>query len=369
MNQIKEDAKIASKIIDTVEKIATLDDVGIQDFFKQTGQSVDQYNAYKKLLMENPQLAEKLQDSNLSLEEKQIYANQMLKALENELGYSLANGVKVISTDETGVNSTQVKGYISLENDTIYSNDKNQDSTKDTIYTLGQEFAGAIQNANGIDITQNRDVHNEYQNAIAQDTVNDMSFILNNLFNSYLSDTNNHNTGIVTTEPSIFNKDNSWLVNNNNEFASLDKSNGDDLPVFVIPVIIGMSVGGGIEFGMQTVPQVVGQLNDKGWQPKNINVDEVEVDWFDVGMMTAIGAVAPSGLGAAKSVYNSSKAIVSLKKQKETATAITKINKLDNRIDAHTNNIIDNVVTQGMIAGGKIIVKELDEKKVGNENE
>jgi filamentous hemagglutinin len=230
--QIKEDAKIASKIIDTVEKIVTLDDVGIQDFFKQTGQSVDQYNAYKKLLMENPQLAQKLQDENLPLEEKQIYANQMLKALENELGYSLVKEVKVISTDETGANGTQVKGYISLENDTIYSNDKNQTSTKDTIFALGQEFAGAIQNVNGIDITQNREIHNEYQNSIAKDTVDDISFVMSNYYNSSMSNTNNHNIGLVTQMPSVFNRDNS-LILNNSEFSSLDKAKGDDLTIFV----------------------------------------------------------------------------------------------------------------------------------------
>jgi hypothetical protein len=191
---------------------------------------------------------------------------------------------------------------------------------------------------------------------------------MSNYYNSSMSNTNNHNIGLVTQMPSVFNRDNS-LIYNNSEFASLDKSNGDDLPVFVIPVIIGMVAGGGIEFGMQTAPQVVGQLNDKGWQPKNINLDEVQVDWSDVGMMTAIGAVAPSGLGAAKSVYNSSKAIVSLKKQKETATAITKINKLDSRIDTHTNEIKKQIAVQTGLAAGKAVLKEIDNNSLGEENE
>jgi hypothetical protein len=43
-----------------------------------------------------------------------------------------------------------------------------------------------------------------------------------------MSNTNNHNTGLVTQMPSVFNRDNS-LILNNSEFASLDKAKGDDL--------------------------------------------------------------------------------------------------------------------------------------------
>ncbi|WP_428025392.1 hypothetical protein, partial [Arcobacter sp.] len=178
--QIAEDVKVASKITDTIEKIATLDDVGLKDFFSQTDQSVKQYQAYKEVLASNPELAQKLADENLPLEEKQAYANQFKIALEQKLGYSLANEVKTISTDVKGQEGKDISGFISTENGNIYLNDKNQNSTKDTIYAYGQEIGGAIQEANGIDITQNRDQHNAYQNSIAQDTVGDISFILEN---------------------------------------------------------------------------------------------------------------------------------------------------------------------------------------------
>lgn len=51
---------------------------------------------------------------------------------------------------------------------------------------------------------------------------------MSNYYNSSMSNTNNHNTGLVTQMPSVFNRDNS-LISNNSEFASLNKANGDDL--------------------------------------------------------------------------------------------------------------------------------------------
>ena len=219
--QIKEDIKVSSKISDTVIKIATLKDVGITDFFKQTNQSVKQYEAYKKVLASNKDLANKLSNKNLSLEEKQKYQNQFKEALEKELGYKLAKEIKTISTDEKGQGNKDIAGYISNENDTIYSNDKNQNSTSDTIEAMGQELAGAIQKHKGIDITTNRKQHNNYQDSIAKDTVDDISFIMNNYHDKNLATSNSHNQ--ATSKNSIFN-----LQDNNNEFKKLDKENGDN---------------------------------------------------------------------------------------------------------------------------------------------
>jgi len=61
-------------------------------------------------------------------------------------------------------------------------------------------------------------------------------------------------------------------------------------------------------------------------------------------------------------------AINNLKNQKDRATAISKINKLDNRIDAHTNKIIKDVTTQGGFIGAKMFIKEQN-NKTGNTNE
>jgi hypothetical protein len=219
--QIYNSLKVSSKITDTIEKIVTLEDVGITDFFKQTDQSVKQYEAYKDVLANNPTLADKLADKDLPLEEKQKYQNQFKEALEQKLGYKIADKVKTISTDEKGQGNKDVAGFISTQNDTIYSNDKNQHSTKDTIEAMGQEFAGGIQKAKGIDITTNRDQHNNYQDAIAKDTVDDVIFIMDTYHDKELATTNSHNT--ATSTNSNFN-----LEANNDEFKGLDKEMGDN---------------------------------------------------------------------------------------------------------------------------------------------
>ena len=213
--------KISSKISDTVVKIVTLKDVGITEFFSQTNQSVKQYNAYKEVLANNPELAMKLVNKDLPLEEKQKYANEFKFALEKKLGYSLGKEVKVISTDEKGQGEKDIKGFISTENDNMYSNDKNQHSTKETIAALGQEFAGAMQIKKGIDITTNRVQHNNYQDSISNDTVGDISFIMNTYHNKSLAKTNTHNQ--TTSVNSVFN-----LADNNSEFKGLDKELGDN---------------------------------------------------------------------------------------------------------------------------------------------
>jgi len=61
---------------------------------------------------------------------------------------------------------------------------------------------------------------------------------MSNYYNSSMSNTNNHNIGLVTQIPSVFNRDNS-LISNNSEFASLDKAKGDDFaPVVILGAIV-----------------------------------------------------------------------------------------------------------------------------------
>ncbi|MDB4257422.1 DUF726 domain-containing protein [Arcobacteraceae bacterium] len=219
--QIKDEIKVSSKITDTVVKIVTTKDVKITNFFSQTDKSVKQYKAFNEVLKKNPELANKLADENLPLEEKQKYQNQFKVALEEKLGYKIANTVKTISTKEKGQGKEDISGFISNENDTIYSNDKNQKSTEDTIRTLGQELAAGIQKAEGIDITTNRIQHNNYQDMIAQDAVDDIAFSLANNYETSMATSNTNNQ--ATVNPSVFN-----LSANNKEFKGLDKEKGDN---------------------------------------------------------------------------------------------------------------------------------------------
>jgi len=87
---------------------------------------------------------------------------------------------------------------------------------------MGQELAGGMQRHEGIDITTNREQHNNYQDSIAKDTIDDISFIMDTYHDSSLATSNSHNT--ATLKNSNFN-----LSKNNEEFKGLDKEQGDNL--------------------------------------------------------------------------------------------------------------------------------------------
>ena len=70
-----------------------------------------------------------------------------------------------------------------------------------------------------MDITTNREQHNNYQDSIAQDDVDDIAFSLSNNYGTSMATENTHNQ--ATQNPSVFN-----LEANNNEFAGLDKELG-----------------------------------------------------------------------------------------------------------------------------------------------
>ncbi len=229
-------------LLQIINKAATIvtEDIGLEDFFSETDFGVKKYEAYKQVLLNNPDIVDKINDPNLSDAEKQVYQNQILQAVNQKLGIQIAKDVKVISTNEPGQGGKQVAGFITTKNDTIYSNEKNQDTAKDTMYALGQEIAGSYQKSQGIDITTDRDQHKNYQDMVAQDTIDDMSFLSKNYgLDINLNTVNNHNTNLnqVTSTPSVFN---SQAVNNNLEFSGLDKEAGDNMPFIVIPIVVGL---------------------------------------------------------------------------------------------------------------------------------
>jgi RHS repeat-associated protein len=82
------------------------------------------------------------------------------------------------------------------------------------------------------------------------------------------------------------------------------------------------------------------------------------VDWYDVGTMAAVGAVAPSGLAAGLKVFKSGKASKNLSQQLGRSRTNTRKNKLRNRINNHLNSIGSEILTQGAIAGGKYGTKK-----------
>ena len=153
--------------------------------------------------------------------------NELALTVMKELGY-VSNDVKLIYTDETGVNNTQVKGYFDAKTNTSYINDKNNDSTEELITTLGHELTHDMDKQAKIYVSNDLD-----QNIYATNFGEDLAFYtqgaLSIITGESLADTNTHNQGIVTSAPSVFNSSNAMLNTNNQEFASIDKSGGDDL--------------------------------------------------------------------------------------------------------------------------------------------
>ena len=78
----------------------------------------------------------------------------------------------------------------------------------------------------GKDITQNRDDNNVYSDNFGDNLASYTNFALDITGQGSMTNSNNHNSGQVTTTPSVFN-DNT-IVRNNAEFGGLDKELGDN---------------------------------------------------------------------------------------------------------------------------------------------
>ncbi len=117
--------------------------------------------------------------------------------------------------------------------------------------------------------------------------------------------------------------------------------------------IVGAIAGSAIEFGVQMA------LNGG-----NIH----DIDWVDVAMMGAVGAVVPSSLGSASKIFKSYKATKVISSQLSRAKAASKITKLNGRISHHKSIIKSELAIQGAIAVGKFVAKRLINDPEGSEN-
>jgi hypothetical protein len=217
-NQIKDDVYKASAITNAIEQIVTTDKAGITDFFKETGKNYNVYEGMKKELANNPELAAQLQDPNLSPEKKQEMLQTVADTVAKSLGYK-TNEVNMVSTDETGANGTQVRGHYG-ENGETYVNDKTNGSTEDLIATVGHETQHSMD-----DQRQELKLNDADQNNYADNFGEDVAFYTGGALaithDASLASTNNH-------QPVQSIEEHLMVQNNNQEFAGLDKSKGDD---------------------------------------------------------------------------------------------------------------------------------------------
>jgi hypothetical protein len=317
------------------------------------------YNGVKAKIANDEELAKQLQNSDLNPKDKQNMLKELALTVMQELGY-VSNDVKLVYTDETGVNNTQVKGYFDDKTNTSYVNDKYNDSTTQLIASLGHEITHDMDKQDNIYVSNDKD-----QNIYATNFGEDLAFYTNGALNvikgGSLANTNNHNNGIVTTMPSIFNNSNNMLNLNNQEFASLDKSGGDDYGVS------GALIGGGLTLASQVLPELAMQyyLEDKSLLEIDYLKVYNKVDFIDIGTMAVVGAITPVELSAGSSAKNILNSVDKYKKYNDLALKTNKnLNKKDRfetKAKTNKNNIGSEILIQTGILGVKTGLKEIDD--------
>ncbi|MBU0632393.1 HNH endonuclease, partial [bacterium] len=109
-------------------------------------------------------------------------------------------------------------------------NDRYNSSTTDLLTTAGHEMSHAI------DARARVATDETYADIYGSNLADYTNFALNYTDQGTLATTNSHNTGQVTSLPSVFN-DNTYATNNA-EFSSLDKGEGDNNPLLLIPLAV-----------------------------------------------------------------------------------------------------------------------------------
>jgi hypothetical protein len=213
-DQISEDFMKTDMIRETIERIATTDKVGVEDFFTETGKQHDTYEGIKQEIAKDPVLAAKLQDTSLSAEDKQKMMNQLTHLVMEELGYETEGYEnKVVSKNE---NAPQ--GHYNEETGDTYINDQKINDTEGLIETAGHEMAHAMDDQDG----SNKEFSKEDRETYAHNIGDDFSD-----YTDMALDINGYDEGMATTNNRVGNGS-EVVIDNNQEYAALDKSKGDN---------------------------------------------------------------------------------------------------------------------------------------------
>ncbi|VVH55126.1 hypothetical protein BSPCLSOX_1272, partial [uncultured Gammaproteobacteria bacterium] len=153
---------------------------------------------------------------------------ELVSSVMVELGYTQAVDIKLVADSQDNR-----KGHYGEDNN-IYLNDTNLNNTKDLATTLGHETSHAIDNQDpSIDTNPQNNTSKADNEIYAQNYGDDFSdyveFASENYGDGNLADTNNNNLGNTPAEI----QRNQKLVNNNNQdYARIDKSKGEDATAF-----------------------------------------------------------------------------------------------------------------------------------------
>jgi hypothetical protein len=216
-DRIVEDWIKAGMIGNTIKLIAAENQVGIDDFFRETKKSHTTYEAVKMEIAENPTLAQALQNPDLSADKKELMLNQLTRAAMKALGYDeyLNN---IIATGVTGRDGGQVYGFYSTETGEAFINDQYIDDTWGLVSTAGHEATRAMGHQENVDFDENREDRTDYARNFGDNFAR---------YADHALDINGYDDGLAKSNSHIGNSD--PRVNANNRiFAGLDKSQGDN---------------------------------------------------------------------------------------------------------------------------------------------
>jgi hypothetical protein len=357
--KIKDDIITSSAITNAIEQIATTDKAGLKDFFDEVKKNVDVYEGMKKELSQNPVLAKQLQDPNLTPQQKQQMLQTVANTVKKSLGYEVKdNDLKLVSTDKKGANDAQFKGH--YNDGQTFINDKNNDSTKDLLTTLGHETQHNMDDQEQIHKPQDID-QNNYATNFGEDLSFYTSNALDQTYDKEIASTNTHNSGQTTSNPSVFND--ATFVVNNVEFDKVDTSKGDDVGV------TGALIGGGLTLAGQISPEIAKQYyqEDKNIFEMDYKKIYEKVDIVDVGIMSTIGFFTPnefSSLTSSKNIMNSVNQYRKYNKLVDkTNKNLNKKIRFDNKANENVNTIVKEIGVQTFIFAGKELLKESNDKE------
>ena len=201
-----------STIIDAIKQISTTDRANIFSFFKEVSKQYKVLNGVREEVANSPELQAFLSSNTTTEAQRKEAMTLITLAVMKNLGY-LPNDIKSIYTDERGYNGEKIQGYTSLQTGTSYINFKNITNMKDLVKTITHENQRSMDIQDHRDINKNRDDDTKYASNFSDFATRYFSHAL------WLNDKGFSKTPLTTAVTSS-------MINNNREFAKLDKNLG-----------------------------------------------------------------------------------------------------------------------------------------------
>ena len=237
--KIAQDIKKSGMMLDAITQMA--DTKRATNFFKEVDKLNKTYDALKQKIAGEPRIAKALTNPDLSAKDKQNMLNALTNVVLIELGYKDKQNVRLIDTNTTGANNTQVAGHYG-EDGNIYINDRHNEDTGKLINTTGHELSHEMDNQGGINTDANETDNEAYADNYGESFTDYTGFISSYFGEGELADANNRG-GIATnadgsvernTDGTIHtgNQDSETIANNNQSFDGIDRGEGEDRLVF-----------------------------------------------------------------------------------------------------------------------------------------